>query len=97
MVADYDYLLILDIPCILQYGTDLMESSVKTLSKPVINRVVGPSLAGQLDDFACRQLDRVGVHCISEGQHFLVKAVAMAWVLADAELSSHSMTVRPDP
>lgn len=42
-----------------QYGTDLMETSVKTLSKPVINRVVGPNLVGQIDDFACRQLDRV--------------------------------------
>lgn len=42
-----------------QYGTDLMETSVKTLSKPVINRMVGPDLVGQIDDFACRQLDRV--------------------------------------
>lgn len=37
-----------------------METSVKTLSKPVIDRVVGPNLVGQIDEFACRQLDRVG-------------------------------------
>lgn len=44
---------------VVKYGTDLVESSVKTVSKPVINRVIGPGLVGQLDDFACRQLDRV--------------------------------------
>lgn len=42
-----------------QYGTDFMEGTVKTISQPVINRVVGPSLVGQIDNFACRQLDRV--------------------------------------
>jgi hypothetical protein len=36
-----------------------MEGTVKTISQPVINRVVGPSLVGQIDNFACRQLDRV--------------------------------------
>merc|ERR1712093_89417 len=45
---------------VVKYGTDLVESSVKTISKPVISRVVGQNLAGQLDDFACRQLDRFG-------------------------------------
>ena len=38
-----------------QYGAEMMESSVKTISRPVIDRLP----VGQLDDFACRQLDRV--------------------------------------
>lgn len=33
----------------------MMESSVKSISKPVINRLP----VNQLDEFACRQLDRV--------------------------------------
>lgn len=33
----------------------MMESSMKTISRPVIDRLP----VGQLDDFACRQLDRV--------------------------------------
>ncbi|GAA95485.1 uncharacterized protein L969DRAFT_614927 [Mixia osmundae IAM 14324] len=45
---------------VVKYGADLVESSVKTISRPVIGRVVGPELAGQIDDFACRQLDRFG-------------------------------------
>lgn len=32
-----------------------MESSVKTISRPVFDRLP----VGQLDEFACRQLDRV--------------------------------------
>lgn len=39
-----------------QYGAGLVESSVKTISRPVIDRLP----VEQLDDFACRQLDRVG-------------------------------------
>jgi hypothetical protein len=39
----------------------MMESSVKSLSKPVIQRL--PVDVGQLDEFACRQLDRVRVLC----------------------------------
>jgi hypothetical protein len=34
-----------------------MESSVKTISRPVIDRL--PVDVNQLDEFACRQLDRV--------------------------------------
>lgn len=41
--------------CPLQYGAGLVESSVKAVSKPVINRLP----VDQLDEFACRQLDRV--------------------------------------
>lgn len=45
-----------------QYGGDLVESSVKAISRPVVDRL-GASLGGkgkeQLDDFACRQLDRL--------------------------------------
>ena len=35
----------------------MVESSVKTISRPVINRL--PVDVNQLDEFACRQLDRV--------------------------------------
>ena len=38
-----------------QYGASIMESSVKTISRPVINRLP----VEQIDEFACRQLDRV--------------------------------------
>lgn len=38
-----------------QYGAEMMESSVKSISKPVIDRLP----VNQLDQFACRQLDRV--------------------------------------
>lgn len=41
----------------MQYGAEMMESSVKSISRPVIDRLP----VGQLDDFACRQLDRVSV------------------------------------
>ena len=41
----------------LQYGAEMMESSVKTISRPVIDRLP----VGQLDEFASRQLDRVSV------------------------------------
>lgn len=34
-----------------------MESSVKTISRPVIDRL--PVDVNQLDEFACRQLDKV--------------------------------------
>ncbi|KAG0323665.1 hypothetical protein BGZ99_002605 [Dissophora globulifera] len=42
---------------VMKYGAEMVESGVKTLSKPVFNKLE-PKL-GQLDDFACRQLDRV--------------------------------------
>ncbi|KAH7880121.1 uncharacterized protein C8R40DRAFT_1166315 [Lentinula edodes] len=40
---------------VVKYGAEIMESGVKTISKPVIDRLP----TGQLDEFACRQLDRV--------------------------------------
>ncbi|KAF9432228.1 hypothetical protein BGZ76_011088 [Entomortierella beljakovae] len=42
---------------VMKYGAEMVESGVKTLSKPVFNKLE-PKL-GQLDDFACRQLDKV--------------------------------------
>ncbi|KAG9017114.1 hypothetical protein FRB90_001718 [Tulasnella sp. 427] len=41
---------------VINYGAGLVESSVKAVSKPVINRLP----VEQLDEFACRQLDRLG-------------------------------------
>ncbi|KAG8935976.1 hypothetical protein FRC02_005172 [Tulasnella sp. 418] len=41
---------------VINYGAGLVESSVKTISKPVMNRLP----VNQLDEFACRQLDRLG-------------------------------------
>ncbi|OJT12311.1 hypothetical protein TRAPUB_11138 [Trametes pubescens] len=41
---------------VMKYGAEMMESSVKSISRPVIDRLP----VGQLDDFACRQLDRLG-------------------------------------
>ncbi|KZT70851.1 Opi1-domain-containing protein [Daedalea quercina L-15889] len=40
---------------VVKYGAEMMESSMKTISRPVIDRLP----VGQLDDFACRQLDRL--------------------------------------
>ncbi|KAF6744529.1 transcription factor Opi1-domain-containing protein [Ephemerocybe angulata] len=42
---------------VVKYGAEMVESSVKTLSKPVIERL--PVNVNQLDEFACRQLDRL--------------------------------------
>ncbi|KAG0250551.1 hypothetical protein BG011_008262 [Mortierella polycephala] len=42
---------------VMKYGAEMVESSVKSLSKPVFDKLE-PKL-GQLDDFASRQLDRV--------------------------------------
>ncbi|THH06644.1 hypothetical protein EW145_g3941 [Phellinidium pouzarii] len=39
---------------VVKYGAEMMESSVKSISKPVISRLP----VNQLDEFACRQLDR---------------------------------------
>ncbi|KAI0793831.1 transcription factor Opi1-domain-containing protein [Fomes fomentarius] len=39
---------------VVKYGAEMMESSMKSISRPVIDRLP----VGQLDDFACRQLDR---------------------------------------
>ncbi|KAF9316932.1 hypothetical protein BGZ91_005458 [Linnemannia elongata] len=41
---------------VMKYGAEMVESSVKSLSKPVFEKLE-PKL-GQLDDFACRQLDK---------------------------------------
>ncbi|KAI0369775.1 Opi1-domain-containing protein [Pilatotrama ljubarskyi] len=41
---------------VVKYGAEMMESSVKSISRPVIDRLP----VGQLDEFACRQLDRLG-------------------------------------
>ncbi|PWY97692.1 Opi1-domain-containing protein [Testicularia cyperi] len=47
---------------VVKYGADLVESSVKTISRPVVSRLgasLGERGVEQLDDFACRQLDRL--------------------------------------
>ncbi|KAF9921588.1 hypothetical protein FBU30_008354 [Linnemannia zychae] len=41
---------------VVKYGAEMVESGVKSLSKPVFEKLE-PKL-GQLDDFACRQLDK---------------------------------------
>ncbi|KAF9423456.1 hypothetical protein BGZ94_008280 [Podila epigama] len=41
---------------VMKYGAEMVESSVKSISKPVFDKLE-PKL-GQLDDFACRQLDK---------------------------------------
>ncbi|PCH44501.1 Opi1-domain-containing protein [Wolfiporia cocos MD-104 SS10] len=38
-----------------KYGAQMMETSMKTISRPVIDRLP----VNQLDEFACRQLDRI--------------------------------------
>ncbi|SPO38796.1 uncharacterized protein PSFLO_04275 [Pseudozyma flocculosa] len=47
---------------VVKYGADLVESSVKSISRPVVSRLgasLGERGVEQLDDFACRQLDRL--------------------------------------
>jgi hypothetical protein len=44
-----------DVDTVIQYGAEMMESSVKSISRPVIDRLPVTSL----DEFACQQLDRV--------------------------------------
>lgn len=47
---------------VVKYGADFVESSVKTISRPVVSRLgasLGERGVEQLDDFACRQLDRI--------------------------------------
>ncbi|EJD41783.1 Opi1-domain-containing protein [Auricularia subglabra TFB-10046 SS5] len=41
---------------VVKYGAEMVESSVKTISRPVIGRLP----VGSLDEFACRQLDKWG-------------------------------------
>ncbi|KIJ65287.1 hypothetical protein HYDPIDRAFT_28003 [Hydnomerulius pinastri MD-312] len=43
---------------VVKYGAEMMESSVKSISRPVFDRL--PVDVNQLDEFACRQLDRLG-------------------------------------
>ncbi|KAI9298341.1 Opi1-domain-containing protein [Neoconidiobolus thromboides FSU 785] len=45
---------------VVKYGAETVESSVKSICMPVINKLE-PQL-GQLDDFACRQLDKLEKH-----------------------------------
>ncbi|PPQ91207.1 hypothetical protein CVT25_001223 [Psilocybe cyanescens] len=42
---------------VVKYGAEMVESSVKSISRPVIDRL--PVNVNQLDEFACRQLDRL--------------------------------------
>ncbi|KAJ1023105.1 hypothetical protein NDA16_003258 [Ustilago loliicola] len=47
---------------VVKYGAGLVESSVKSISRPVVSRLgasLGERGVEQLDDFACRQLDRI--------------------------------------
>lgn len=47
---------------VVKYGGHFVESSVKALSRPVVSRIgarLGDRGVEQLDDFACRQLDRI--------------------------------------
>ncbi|CDW98228.1 hypothetical protein [Sporisorium scitamineum] len=47
---------------VVKYGAGLVESSVRTISRPVVSRLgasLGERGVEQLDDFACRQLDRI--------------------------------------
>ncbi|EPQ56708.1 Opi1-domain-containing protein [Gloeophyllum trabeum ATCC 11539] len=41
---------------VVKFGAEMMESSMKSLSRPVMDRLP----VNQLDEFACRQLDRLG-------------------------------------
>ncbi|GAA5871947.1 hypothetical protein JCM3774_000737 [Rhodotorula dairenensis] len=41
---------------VVKYGADLVESSFSAVSRPITNNL---PLGGALDDFACRQLDRI--------------------------------------
>ncbi|KIP03570.1 hypothetical protein PHLGIDRAFT_130057 [Phlebiopsis gigantea 11061_1 CR5-6] len=43
---------------VVKYGAEMMESSMKTISRPVIDRLP----VNQLDEFACRQLDKLDTY-----------------------------------
>lgn len=47
-----------------QYGAEMVESSVKTISRPVMDRL-DARLTNVMDDWGCRTLDRVGVRPLS--------------------------------
>jgi len=44
-----------------KYGTQMVESGIKTISKPVIDQLP----VNQINEFACCQLDRVSCHLIN--------------------------------
>uniref|UniRef100_V5EIK0 Opi1-domain-containing protein n=2 Tax=Kalmanozyma brasiliensis (strain GHG001) TaxID=1365824 RepID=V5EIK0_KALBG len=53
---------------VVKYGAGLVESSVKSISRPVVSRLgasLGERGVEQLDDFACRQLDRIYPSAVS--------------------------------
>ncbi|MCO5573460.1 hypothetical protein L7F22_027231 [Adiantum nelumboides] len=55
---------------VMRYGGGLVESSVKAISQPVIGRIgarLGDRRVEQLDDFACRQLDRIYPYAAESG------------------------------
>lgn len=59
----------------------MVESSVKAVSRPVIDRL--PVNVNQLDDFACRQLDKVSstiylVRMILIQAFFLARSISTA-------------------
>jgi len=72
-----------------QYGSDLVESGVKAISRPVVSRVsarLGEKGVEQLDAFAARQLERVSDRDASRGPH--CSTVAQTCTV------SHSFTLR---
>ncbi len=60
-----------------QYGAEMVESSVKSISRPVIERLP----VNQLDEFACRQLDRVFFTCLFSGGALVLMNDDIVWSL----------------
>lgn len=55
---------------VMRYGGGLVESSVKAISQPIVGRIgarLGDRRVEQLDDFACRQLDRIYPYAAESG------------------------------
>lgn len=55
---------------VMRFGGGLVESSVKAISQPVMGRIgarLGDRRVEQLDDFACRQLDRIYPYAAESG------------------------------
>ncbi|CAE6481910.1 unnamed protein product [Rhizoctonia solani] len=73
---------------VVKYGAQMVESSVKTISKPVMNRLP----TAQLDEFACRQLDRLE-------QRYRVESPREDNLSTRADENTRSSTPRslPDP
>ncbi|GAA5828134.1 hypothetical protein JCM11251_002605 [Rhodosporidiobolus azoricus] len=59
---------------VVKLGADLVESSFSAVSRPITNNVQ----LGGLDDFACRQLDRIGAPGSSPGRKSPLSAAAAA-------------------